>query len=111
MSAIGVEPRAVSAGNLLYTIHTSLASPHRGNYTTGHRIDGRGDASGGVQRIASRHFPYHRRQLKQVALVHRELVLRGVPKILGNMRGREKGAVANYLSGLNEPPAVPIRFA
>ena len=70
-----------------------------------HGIDGRGDARGRVPRLAGQHYPYLRRQIEQVASVHRKSVPRNMGVVLGNLYGDQKDAVADYLSRLDESAA------
>lgn len=70
-----------------------------------HEFDGRGGDELGVPRIAGQHYPYLRRQIEEVALVHRDVVPVEMSVILRNIRPHEKDAVADYISRLNDSEA------
>ena len=71
-----------------------------------HGHDGQGGADDGVPRIAKQHYPYLRRQLDEVALLHRKLISREMTTVLRNMRPQEKDALADYISRLENSEAL-----
>ena len=67
-----------------------------------HGIHGSGDARSRVPGFLGQHYPYVRRQIEEVASLHREFVPRDMVVVLGNLYGDQKDAVADYISRLNE---------
>jgi cytochrome c553 len=70
-----------------------------------HGANGRGDQANRVPRIAGQNYPYLRRQIEEVAALHRDLA---PPEMMNALRGMpplEKDAVADYISrlGNSEP--------
>lgn len=71
-----------------------------------HGPDGRGQASNRVPRIAGQHYPYLRRQVEEVARLHRDLAPPEMTSALRGMREPEKDALADYISRLGGADAL-----
>jgi cytochrome c oxidase subunit II len=70
-----------------------------------HGANGRGDPANRVPRIAGQNYPYLRRQIEEVAALHRDLAPPEMMNALRGMPPAEKDAVADYISrlGNSEP--------
>lgn len=76
-----------------------------------HDADGRGQATNRVPRIAGQHYPYLRRQVEELARLHRDLAPPEMTSALRGMRESEKDALADYVArlGNSEPLSNPER--
>lgn len=103
LSALDMNPRPVTgAGEHLrlgQEIYTHICAGCHGHA-------GQGGANDGVPRIAKQHYPYLRRQIDEVALLHRKLTSAEMTTVLRNMRPQEKDALADYISRLEESGAL-----
>jgi mono/diheme cytochrome c family protein len=103
LSGIDMNPKPVTgAGEHLrlgQEIYTHICAGCHGH-------DGQGGADDGVPRIAKQHYPYLRRQIDEVALLHRKLTSSEMTTVLRNMRPQEKDALADYISRLEKSAAL-----
>jgi cytochrome c553 len=65
-----------------------------------HGVDGGGERSNRVPRIAGQHYPYLRRQIEAAANLHKELAPPEMTSALRGMRPQEKDALADYIARL-----------
>jgi cytochrome c553 len=72
-----------------------------------HEFNGQGDHRGNVPRIAKQHYPYLRRQIRELARLHRKVTNAGEELVLGRLSSAEKDAVADYISRLSESEVAP----
>ena len=74
-----------------------------------HGVDGRGQATNRVPRIAGQHYPYLRRQVEEAVRFHRDLAPPEMTSALRGMRDSEKDALADYIArlGNSEPLSDP----
>ena len=68
---------------------------------------GDGSAKGNVLRIAKQHYPYLRRQISDLARLHREISNAGEDLVLGRLSAVGKDAVADYISRLSKSEVAP----
>jgi cytochrome c553 len=103
LSALEANPKPVvgSGENLRlgHEIYTYICA-------TCHGFSGEGNHEGNVPRIAQQHFPYLRREIKDVALLHRKISNAGQDMVLRKLSAVAKDAVADYSSRLGESEAV-----
>ena len=71
-----------------------------------HGLDGRGEQSNRVPRIAGQHYPYLRRQIEEAAGLHKDLAPPEMTSALRSMRPQEKDALADYVSRLGNSEAL-----
>ena len=103
LSALESNPKPVTGAGE----HLRLGQEIYTHLCTGcHGHDGRGGPDDRVPRIAKQHYPYLRRQLDEVALLHRKLISREMTTVLRNMRPQEKDALADYISRLENSEAL-----
>ena len=67
-----------------------------------HGFDGEGGQKGNVPRIAKQHYPYLRREIRDLAHLHRKISNAGEDLVLGSLSAVGKDAVADYISRLSE---------
>jgi cytochrome c553 len=72
-----------------------------------HEFNGQGDHKGNVPRIAEQHYPYLRRQISDLARLHRRVTNAGEDLVLGRLSSAGKDAVADYISRLSESEVAP----
>lgn len=103
LSALEANPKPVAgAGENLrlgQEIYTYICA-------TCHGFSGEGKHEGNVPRIAKQHYPYLRREIKDVALLHRKISNAGQDMVLRKLSAVAKDAVADYISHLGESEAV-----
>src|ERR1017187_3907885 len=58
-------------------------------------------------RTAKQHYPYLRRQIRDLARLHRRISNAGEDLVLSRLSAGGKGAVADYILGLSESEAAP----
>jgi cytochrome c553 len=71
-----------------------------------HGINGAGEQSNRVPRIAGQHYPYLRRQIEAAANLHKDLAPPEMTSALRGMRPQEKDALADYISRLGDSEAL-----
>lgn len=72
-----------------------------------HGFNGESGQKGNVPRIAQQHYPYLRRELRDIARLHRKVSNAGEDLVLGRLSAVGKDAVADYISRLSKPEAAP----
>jgi cytochrome c553 len=74
---------------------------------TCHGFNGEGGRKGNVPRIAQQHYPYLRREIMDIARLHRKISNAGEDLVLGRLSAVGKDAVADYISRLSKSEAAP----
>jgi cytochrome c553 len=72
-----------------------------------HGFNGEGGHKGNVPRIAKQHYPYLRRQIRDLARLHRKISNAGEDLVLSKLSAVGKDAVADYISRLSESEPAP----
>jgi cytochrome c553 len=102
LSALDMNPKpVVGPGENLrlgWEIYTYICA-------TCHGFNGAGSLKGNVPRVAKQQYPYLRRQIKDVAKIHRKISTSGQDMVLGRLSAVGKDAVADYISRLDESEA------
>jgi len=71
-----------------------------------HGVDGGGERSNRVPRIAGQHYPYLRRQIEAAANLHKDLAPPEMTSALRGTRPQERDALADYISRLGSSDAL-----
>src|ERR1019366_6746953 len=81
LSALDINPKPVTGAGE----HLRLGQEMYTHLCAGcHGFDGQGGAEARVPRIAEQHYPYLRRQIEDVALLHRNVTATEMATVLGN---------------------------
>ena len=72
-----------------------------------HGFNGEGGHKDNVSRIAKQHYPYLRRQIRDLARLHRKISNSGEDLVLSRLSAVGKDAVADYISRLSESEPAP----
>jgi cytochrome c553 len=73
--------------------------------STCHGVDGKGSQKDNAPRVAKQHYPYLRRQIEGLALLHRNISNAGEDLVLGRLSAAGKDAIADYMSHLGDSEA------